>query len=393
MKCLLNLSKNQLSELNCDEWIVTLHSEDMNSIFSSHISEIEIKKILNQSGDFCSLSIEIPDGPNPSFGVVHPRKNGVTLLRAYDSFNPQIADDVIKNFKIIKSKYNIATNLSIIPFENGFRGVFRLCTENYSLDASKLHDYRALIDVKFDASFNIVEERKIGVSNHDSVCEFEDFRLFQFKDKIYSSVTRTDEAFNSRICILDEEHKFLGPVIIENYNRPVGRIFEKNWLFFERNEELFFIYSTMPRYIVYKCADFSSLKFEKYIDMEWPLDEYVPEEEIYPLIGGPIHVGGSTSPVFIPEKKCYLYLIHTKLPSIRKYNHYAVLLDENLMPMRLNPQPIISKNLPHPNIFVMSLISHEGKFILSGGVGDFCGFTCNLNEEQIINDASTCNRQ
>ena len=39
--------------------------------------------------------------------------------------------------------------------------------------------------------------------------------------------------------------------------------FTKCISFFEKNNELYFIYSTMPNYVLYKCVDFNDLKFEK----------------------------------------------------------------------------------------------------------------------------------
>jgi hypothetical protein len=81
-------------------------------------------------------------------------------------------------------------------------------------------------------------------------------------------------------------------------------------VFFEKEKELYFIYSTTPRYIVYKCSNFENLQFVKIIDIDFPLRKDVPNDEKYftSYIGSNVKIstGGSINPVYIKEKEIYI---------------------------------------------------------------------------------------
>jgi mannosyltransferase OCH1-like enzyme len=298
-----------------------------------------------------------------------------------------------KEIKIFNSTLGISHNLTLLKTTVGFTGVARL-----DKDTSRTHfmqhigDCRSLVEYQFDETFTLIDESEKLIGGYESIAKFEDYRFFTFNGNTYLSVSYIDENFNTRVAILDEHYKFLGDVQIDNYNAVswVGEIktWEKNWLFFEKDEQLFFIYSTTPNYIVYKCLNFETLEFIKYIDIAWPLTDNVPEQEHYftSYIGSTIKVatGGSSNPILIKDSNVYLYFIHTKLYNQQKYNHYAVILDLELNPIKLVKEPIITKFVPYPLLFVSSVLETDNYLVFTGGVQDSKNFIWELSKSQLF---------
>jgi mannosyltransferase OCH1-like enzyme len=298
-----------------------------------------------------------------------------------------------KEIKTNKSNIGISHNLTLLKTKTGYKGVGRL-----DKDTSRTHfmkvigDCRSLLEINYDFDFNIISESEKHITGFNDIAKFEDYRWFTYKNKNYLCVSYIDEDFNTKVSILNEEYKFLGDVKIEEYNRVsfVGpeKIWEKNWLFFEKDGELYFIYSTTPRYVVYKCVNFETLEFEKNINIEWPLNENVPDNEVYftSYVGGPIKIatGGSSNPIFIESRGVYLYFIHTKFYSEKKYNHYAVILDKNMLPIKFCTRPIIHKLIPYDLFFVSSVIEVEDYLVFSGGISDNTNFVWELSKEHIF---------
>jgi hypothetical protein len=177
---------------------------------------------------------------------------------------------------------------------------------------------------------------------------------------------------------------FLGKVQIDHYNSvsyaAEPRIWEKNWLFFEKGSELYMIYSTTPRYIVYKCSDFSKLRFEKCIDIQSKCD--IPADEYYFTANYnseiKISTGGSVAPICLGNK--YIYMIHTKITQERKYNHYLVELNTDLTLHKIHKVPLFSKDMSYHQFFPLSMIwSTDNKHIMfSGGIDDSSVFVCGI---------------
>jgi len=298
-----------------------------------------------------------------------------------------------KEMKTFKSRLGVSHNLTIIENEDGYIGVGRL-----DKDTTRTHfmnhigDCRSLVEYTLSKNFELIKEEEKKIKNYNNIAKFEDYRFFKFDEKKYLSVSYIDEDFNTRVSILDENYVFLGDVKIDNYNSVswMGKVkvWEKNWLFFEKEKELFFIYSTTPNYVIYKCVDFNNLKFEKYIDIPWPIKNNVPENEHYftSYIGSSVRVatGGSSSPILLKNKNIYLYFIHTKIYNEQKYNHYAVILDTNLNPIKFIKEPIINKFVPHGLLFVSSVIESDDYLIFTGGIHDNTNFIWELSKNQIF---------
>ena len=164
---------------------------------------------------------------------------------------------------------------------------------------------------------------------------------------------------------------------------------EKNWLFFEHEGELCFIYSTTPKYIVYKCQNFQTLSFTKKIDIDFPLIQDVPDEEKYftSYIGSDIKIatGGSCSPIFIPEKNVYFYLIHTRNYANKTYNHYGVVLNAQLIPVQLYTSPIFNSTLlGYELFFIMTMLDTGTHLVISGGINDNTNFIWEIGKDKLF---------
>lgn len=298
-----------------------------------------------------------------------------------------------KNIETFKSKLGVSHNMTITKTDNGYLGVGRLDKDTSRTHfMKKIGDCRSLVEYKLNNNFKLIEENEREIKNYVNVAKFEDYRFFKFKEKTYLSVSYIDQDFNTKVSILDENYNFLGDVKIDTYNSvswtAVKKIWEKNWLFFEKGDELYFIYSTIPNYVLYKCIDFNDLKFEKTIDIEWPLENTICSKEYYftSYTGSDvkISVGGSTNPIYIKDKKVYLYFVHTRNYNEQKYNHYAILLDENLIPIKLLDEPIIKKYTNYELMFVSSVIETEDYLVFTGGVQDNTNFVWQLSKNYIF---------
>jgi hypothetical protein len=291
-----------------------------------------------------------------------------------------------KQIKTFKSPFGVSHNQTIIKTNDGYLGVGRIDKDKNRTSFMKfIGDCRTLLEIQYDDEFQIKSQTEKEITNYPDIAKFEDYRWFTYNGNRYLSVSYIDTDFNTKVSILDSEYRFLGNVKIEQYNRVsfLGpeKIWEKNWLFFENEDGLFFIYSTNPRYVVYKCKDFNNLEFVKHIDIEWPLTEGVPNDEMY--FTQKVSTGGSTNPIYIKDKGIYLYFIHTKFYSERKYNHYAVILNNEMIPIKLCTTPIFNKLLPYQYFFVSSVVETNDYLVFSGGILDEVNFIWELAKEQL----------
>ena len=156
---------------------------------------------------------------------------------------------VIKPLLVFKSKFGTSHNLTVVKDGNGYIGVSRLDKDtSRTRFMEKIGDCRSLVEYKFDSNFNLIEEFEKPITNYDKIAKFEDYRFFTFNGKNYLSVSYVDDNFNTRVAILNDQYSFMGDIKIDNYNEVTWlgktRVWEKNWLFVEKDGVLFFIYST-----------------------------------------------------------------------------------------------------------------------------------------------------
>lgn len=298
-----------------------------------------------------------------------------------------------KKIKIFQSNLGVSHNLTIIPKDSGYKGITRLDKNTSRTRFMEcIGDCRSLVEYDFDQNFTLRSEIEKPIVGYHEPAKFEDYRFFVFNNQEYLSVSYIDQEFNTRVAILDSYYNYLGNVNIDQYNEVSWmnktKVWEKNWLFFEKNNELYFIYNTIPNYIIYKCLNFKNLLFQKHIDIPW-LSEYgiPPESEYYftANIGSKqkIAVGGSSNPIFLNDRNMYMYFIHTKIYNIGKYNHYLVLLNNDLTPFKLITEPLIKDLVPYSLMFVSSAIDDGDYITFSGGIGDNSNFIWSLSKDQI----------
>lgn len=311
-------------------------------------------------------------------------KEDVYIVHTFDGIWRLTPHKEIKKFK---SKLGTSHNLSIKKIENGYFGVSRLDKDtSRTIFPKKIGDCRSFLKMYFDENFNLLQEIETDINNYSNIAKFEDYRIFSYCNKDYLSVSYIDELFNTRVALLDDNYNYLGDVNIDKKlnDSPFseGAVWEKNWLFFEHNNDLYFIYSTMPNYIVYKCIDFNTLSFEEHINTPWLGENKIPSKEFY--YTKDVLVGGSTNPIFIKEKDVYLYFIHTKIYNERKYNNYAVILNKDLVPIKFCKKPILSKYLKYGLLFLMSIVERDDYIVFSGGIEDNTNFVWELSKSQIF---------
>lgn len=299
-----------------------------------------------------------------------------------------------KKMKTFTSALGVSHNMTIFKNEDGFLGVARLDKDtSRTIFMNRIGDCRSLLEIQFDNNFTMVREKEYEIKNIHKISKFEDFRFFIFNSSYYLSVSYVDTDFNTKIAVLDKQYKYLGDVNIETYNKVSfisnkSVIWEKNWLFFEKSGELYFIYSTTPKYIVYKCTSFENLQFINIINIDFPLHKDVPNNEKYftSYVGSEIKIstGGSTQPLYIKEKEIYLYFIHTKDYSKRKYNHYAVILNKELIPIELYENPLFNSDfLSYDLFFITTICETEHYLLISGGISDNQNFVWEISKNKL----------
>ena len=241
-----------------------------------------------------------------------------------------------------------------------------------------LGDCRSLNELYFDEGLNLISQEEKPISNYQDIAKFEDFRHFSFGGQDYYSVAFIDEQWNTRIGILDKDYNFLKKVELDYTHRMsfgVGDevFWEKNYLFFEKEGDLYLIYSTTPRYVVYKCVNTTLMEFEKIIDISNEETSKLPSNQFY--FSSNTSTGGSTSPIWLEERGMWVYLIHTKIYAEKRYNHYSVWLDKNLNLVEIKQKPFLSQHINYDYFFVSTMLNDGDYVIISGGISDNANFT------------------
>jgi len=288
-----------------------------------------------------------------------------------------------RKIKLFECPFGVSHNLTIRRTTEGYRGVARFDPNpDRTVFMTTIGDCRSLLRIEFDDQLTAVTQIVQPIANSPAPAKFEDFRYFGFQGREYLSVSYIDAGFNTRMAVLDDTYTFLGDICIDDpLNRSAlmneDRIWEKNWLLIEKSDGLYLIYSTLPDYVVYRCVNFASLLFTRFLRIDRPFDD-VPDAERYPT--GNVSVGGSTNPIFLEDRGLYLYFVHTKIYHERRYNHYAVLLDSELRPIRICPRPVLSRYLDHDLLFLTSVVEHDNRLVCSGGIDDRINFVWELSK-------------
>lgn len=288
--------------------------------------------------------------------------------------------------KLHKESYpSVSHNLTIFKTKNGFKGISRFDeNQERTIFMKEIGECKSIKEYIFDNNFKVIDSNILPIKGYVNKAKFEDYRHFTYKGNNYYCCAYIDRYFNTNMAILDNSYNFLGDINIDNYNRMSFGVgpevyFEKNWLFFEQDEELYFIYSTTPNFIIYKCLDFNKLIFEKHTEQNIDLLHNIPKEEMY---FSKVTTGGSTNPILINDK--YVYLIHTKIYNERKYNYYVVSFDKNFKINIINSNTIINKNIEYSLFFITTMIDNNDTISLTGGLEDNQNFILNIPKYKLL---------
>ena len=253
-------------------------------------------------------------------------------------YNPGFCKFRKKNFLISR----------VEKFTEKERGYHSLCFRTTSVP------YLSELNENFEV-INSFELRVEGDYNR-----IEDFRIFTFRDKLYSNHIT---AFNvnqiypvlSEIDLNSKSMKILGQIEIDFKTNRV----EKNWVFFEKNDELFLIYSLSP-WIIFKI-DVDNLK--------GTLIKNYPTKFNWNVSG---FISSSTNPVNI-KPNLNIMGFHSRDKNCI-YHQGFVLFDDKLDFINSSTEPYISGgdyDTIHPNVIYTSSMTIEGEnLILFAGDGD-----------------------
>ena len=143
-----------------------------------------------------------------------------------------------------------------------------------------------LVEYNFDATLKLQTKKIKEIEGANQSHKFEDYRAFTHQGKTYFCTAYIDTDFNTYMGVLDSDYNFLGKINIEKYHRMAFVLnkevyWEKNWLFFEHETDLYFVYSTTPNLIIYKCYDFDKLIFKEHINTLNNLSSLLPQDQLY----------------------------------------------------------------------------------------------------------------
>lgn len=208
--------------------------------------------------------------------------------------------------------------------------------------------------------------------------QIEDFRMFDFNRQIY---------INHSLCYIEPEggyhkceHVLSGVDSDKNSIRFLGvpqldfpvRDIEKNWVYFERDGELYLLYSFSP-YVLLKAERGTTLHFKTVINQEI---DYICRNSRFLLDS---FVSFSTNPTLY-DRNHFLLVVHQRYFSRvmgmgPTFFQWAVLIDrESLLPVKRSSHPIFrggkARGYFPGTVFVMSTICTEEKIIFFYGEGD-----------------------
>ena len=279
---------------------------------------------------------------------------------------------------------SVSHNLTLYKTQDGYKGISRFdINQERTRFMEKIGEVKTVKEYTFTEDISIIDSEVLPITGYSKIAKFEDYRHFKYKGKDYYCTAYIDNEFNTNMCVLDEFYNYLGDIIIDSYNKMSFGVgpevyFEKNWLFFEKDKDLYFIYSTTPNLVIYKCTDFDNLIFEKHLTQDTTKFNNLPQQELY---FSKVTTGGSTNPIVIDGK--YVYLIHTKIYTERSYNHWVVTLDKHLNLLSISELPFIGKRIGYSLFFITTMLDKGDNVIITGGVEDNQNFIWEIPKNKL----------
>lgn len=268
------------------------------------------------------------------------------------------------SLNITKLGFDKIFNPSIIQYNNKLFMTFRV-------DISILSRKTYFCEV--DNNFNIISSYDI-FNNDNNIKIYEDSRLFIYKNNLYINFIQY-HSYNYNFFRVNFANIFPGNKInnkniytpdIDNNNKKIS--LQKNWLFFEKNNEIHIIYSLDPMMIVYKNESNDFIKWKKIIKkigISWDYGE----------------IRSSTIPIFIKKYNRYISFFHSHLKTKDSYREYFIgvfLFDHEYTITNYTKQPLIistrdidiKKSYFSKCILPYGCIEVNDKLILTVGVND-----------------------
>ena len=199
----------------------------------------------------------------------------------------------------------------------------------------------------------------------DGMSTREDPRLFVFDNKLHVSYSKVEYNKNK----IESVKMYYSPVknpdeICIQYGGNNESKWEKNWVFFEHNLDLYFIYSVCPEFTIVRCRDLKEFKQQwryPYRRLKTFYETYVrPETPICLLRGG-------TPPVLL--NNLYYCFLHTHEKPGVLYRIVVLVFDTNFK-LHSYTAPI---SFAHYKIIFPSgavFINKEKLWVISCGVDD-----------------------
>ena len=253
-------------------------------------------------------------------------------------------------------------NPSIIQYNNKLFMTFRV---DISIISRKTYF------CEIDSNFNIISSYDI-LDNDNKIKIYEDSRLFIYKNNLYVNFIQYHNYHNNfRVNFANIipgskiKNKNIYTPDIDNNNKKIS--LQKNWLFFEKNNEIHIIYSLDPMIIVYKSKSNDFIKWKKIIKkigISWEYGE----------------IRSSTTPIFIKKYNRYISFFHSHLKTKNYYRIYFIgvfLFDDEYNITNYTKQPLIisteddiKKSFIAKCILPYGCIQLNNNLILTVGIND-----------------------
>lgn len=252
-------------------------------------------------------------------------------------------------------------NPSIIQYNNKLFMTFRV-------DISAISKKTYFCEI--DNNFNIISSYDI-LHNDNKIKNYEDSRLFIYKNNLYVSFIQYHTFhlffrvnFANIIPGSKIKNKNIYTPDIDNNNKKISS--QKNWLFFEKNNEIHVIYSLDPMIIVYKSESNKFIKWKqiiKKIGISWDYGE----------------IRSSTTPIFIKKYNRYISFFHSHLKTKDFYKEYfigIILFDHEYNITNYTKKPLIISTKDDVSLYISKCILPYGciqvnnNLILTVGIND-----------------------
>ncbi len=204
----------------------------------------------------------------------------------------------------------------------------------------------------------------------------EDFRLFSFRNEIYSNFAMTSvlgrppqqgrrveaSALTTRVGLarLEPDGDGLQFIGEPRLDRPTTRV-EKNWAMFEAQGKVHLIYSFQP---------YRLLRADR-----WPTPEFtsVREQELRlpPDTLPTASLRNSVNPADYDDDHL-LHVVHAVFPT-KRYVFWAVLIDKStLLPVRVSARPLVGgwHSAPASIVYVTAVVAGPDEIEIYGGLND-----------------------